>query len=158
MNDEYLKVEQPAIEQLKGMGYTHVPGDALAPAGAEATQGSFLPTEERSSLRDVVLVPRLEKALKRINPWINEQNLRKVVHDLLFPRAASLIELTKRIYDLLRESTYIVDFFDKDNEKKRVRREIKRAIMDSGLDLKRKTLNKVRDRFMELARAHFEER
>lgn len=101
MNDEYLKVEEPALEQLKAMGYLYLHGEALTPAPADARQGSLIPSEERSSLRDVVLVPRLEKALKRINPWINEQNLRKVAHDLLFPRAASQIEANELIHEML---------------------------------------------------------
>lgn len=32
----------------------------------------FLLYGERESMRDVVLTSRLEKAIKRLNPWINE--------------------------------------------------------------------------------------
>ena len=68
MNDEYTIVEAPAIEQLKAQGYEYIHGSELAPDA---------PNEERKSWRDVVLVNRLRGTLKRINPWISEENLNK---------------------------------------------------------------------------------
>lgn len=70
--DEYDKVELPALEQLRALGWTFVPGADLSPESSS----------ERQYYRDVVLEPRLTAALQRINPWISDENLRKVVRDL----------------------------------------------------------------------------
>jgi type I restriction enzyme R subunit len=73
-------------------------------------------------------------------------------------RRKQMVQLTRKIYDILQESVYMIDFFDKPDELKKVRRAIKRAIMESDLVVKKKPLNRVRDRYMDLARAHFEQR
>ncbi len=69
LGNEYTLVELPAIEYLRDvLGYKdYVHGEKLIPAYGE-----------RESMRDVVLVSRLEKAVKRLNPWINETSLIKV--------------------------------------------------------------------------------
>ncbi|MEZ2720178.1 type I restriction endonuclease subunit R [Paenalcaligenes hominis] len=86
-NDEEVKVELPAIEQLQQLGWDYVPGPSLA--------------AERGSLRDVVLVQRLEAALRRLNPWISEENLTKVMRELTHPNHAALMEYNQSIYDIL---------------------------------------------------------
>lgn len=86
-NDEEVKVELPAIEQLKQLGWDYVPGSILA--------------AERGSFRDVVLVQRLEAALHRLNPWISEENLTKVMRELTHPNHAALMEYNQSIYDIL---------------------------------------------------------
>ena len=73
--DEELKVEQPAIAQLIKLGWTYVPGASLAPVAAST---DAQPTAERAYYRDVVLVNRLESALRKLNPWISNENLGKV--------------------------------------------------------------------------------
>ena len=65
--DELDKVELPAIAQLKQLGWKYIHGAELTPE-----------TGARSYLRDVVLVNQLDAAIKRINPWISDENLRKV--------------------------------------------------------------------------------
>ena len=92
MNDEFTIVEAPAIEQLKKLGFKHIQGDALSPD---------ILNPERGSCRDVVLVNRLRKSLKKINPWLSEDNLNKAVHDLTFINQASLIESNKWLYENL---------------------------------------------------------
>lgn len=95
--DEITKVEQPALEQLQKLGWSYVPGATLAPA---AVKGDPAPAE-RAYYRDVVLLPRLEAAIRRLNPWISEENLRKVMRDITHPNHAALMEYNKAIYDLL---------------------------------------------------------
>ena len=82
--DEADKVEIPAIEQLKQQGWAFVSGAELAPGQ---------PGDERSYYRDVVLVKRLEAALRRLNPWISEENLRKVLREFTHPNFACLSEM-----------------------------------------------------------------
>ena len=83
MDHEYTAVEQPALEQLKALGYAYVPGAAMVPASGE-----------RGSFREVVLEGRFRSALMRINPWLSADNLNKVVRDLTVIQAASLLEAT----------------------------------------------------------------
>src|SRR5690554_3873633 len=95
--DEVEKVELPAIEQLTRLGWTYVPGADLAPV--LPVDGA--PVGERGYYRDVVLSKRLEAAVLRLNPWISDENLRKVVREFTHPNHAGLMEYNQSIYDLL---------------------------------------------------------
>ncbi|WP_237673400.1 type I restriction endonuclease subunit R [Vreelandella profundi] len=95
--DEIEKVEQPAIEQLQKLGWSYVSGAALAPV--LPVDGS--PSGERGYYRDVVLVTRLETAIQRLNPWISDENLRKVMREFTHPNYAGLMEYNHAIYQLL---------------------------------------------------------
>jgi type I restriction enzyme R subunit len=106
--DEYDKVEGPAISQLQQLGWSYLPGALLAPAagainGAKLTpdvSGGTAPAE-RTYISDVVLSRRLEAAVKRINPWINDENLRKVVREVTHPLVATQMEANHLIYKTL---------------------------------------------------------
>ncbi len=95
--DEIHKVEQPAIEQLQKLGWQYVPGVLLTPA-SDALKGV---NAERTYYRDVVLVNRLEQALKRLNPWISDENLRKVMRDITHPVHAGLMEYNQALWQML---------------------------------------------------------
>ena len=90
--DELNKVEQPAIDQLVSIGWTYVPGIDLSPEH---------PSQERSSEKEVVLKNRLSASIKRINPWISEDNLKKVTHDLIHPSLPTLMEVNQSIHETL---------------------------------------------------------
>ena len=92
-NDERSLVEAPALEQLKGLGWRHLNGTALAPASSN----------HRASLKEVVLTPNLEQAIQRINPWISEENLRKVVREVTRIRAATLMEANRWFWERLTQ-------------------------------------------------------
>ncbi len=95
--DEIEKVEKPAIDHLQKLGWTYVSGAALAPV--LPVDGS--PMGERGYYRDVVLVNRLEAAIQRLNPWISDENLRKVLREFTHPNHAGLMEYNHAIYQLL---------------------------------------------------------
>jgi type I restriction enzyme R subunit len=95
--DEIKKVEQPAIDQLQKLGWTYVSGVALAPV--LPVDGS--PSGERGYYRDVVLTHRLEAAIQRLNPWISDENLRKVMREFTHPIHAGLMEYNHAIYQML---------------------------------------------------------
>ena len=94
--DELHKVELPAIAQLQQLGWRYIPGEALNP---DNTQNKG--TAERAYKRDVVLVHQLNAAIKRINPWISEENLRKVSRELTHANFAALMEYNHAIYQTL---------------------------------------------------------
>ena len=90
-NDEFNKVELPAIKQLQSMGWTYFEGKNLSPEESD----------ERASLKDVILEKRLRNSLKRINPWINDQNLSKVIRDLTSLSSFSFLEANQELRDKL---------------------------------------------------------
>ena len=59
--DEYDKVEKPALDQLQQYGWLYVHGSELTPDSIHANGFN-----ERAYMRDVVLVQRLEAAIQRI--------------------------------------------------------------------------------------------
>jgi type I restriction enzyme, R subunit len=91
--DERQLVEAPALDQLKGLGWTHLDGTTLVPGTSN----------HRSSLKDVVLTPNLEQAIQRINPWISEDNLRKVVREVTLIQFSTLMESNKWFWERLTQ-------------------------------------------------------
>jgi len=77
--DEYDKVELPALKQLRALGWSYIHGSELAPDSSE----------ERQYYREVVLEKRLAQAVKKINPWINDENLRKDIREITHPKVVT---------------------------------------------------------------------
>jgi len=105
-NDEFDKVELPAIEQLQSLGWTYVKGEDLSPDKSS----------ERTSLKEVVLEKRLSDHIKRINPWISDQNLHKVVKDLTKTQYTNLIEANQAIWTILNECVSVMQDLGKGNK------------------------------------------
>lgn len=87
-NDEYDKVELPALQQLQQLGWTYLHGSQFIPST----------TGERAYFREVVLEKRLSAAIQRINPWISDENLRKVVRETTHPVTATLMEANQNLW------------------------------------------------------------
>ena len=104
--DEFDKVELPAIEQLQSLGWTYVKGEYLSPDKSS----------ERTSLQEVVLEQRLSANIKRINPWISDQNLHKVVKDLTKTQYTNLIEANQAIWMILNECVSVMQDLGKGNK------------------------------------------
>ena len=51
----------------------------------------------------MVLIESLRDSIKRINPWINEENLRKVIRDITKPLRPSLMEINQTIWEMLTQ-------------------------------------------------------
>src|SRR3989338_4289026 len=79
--------EDPAVELLKALDYTFVPSEDLE--------------KERGGFKDVVLTSRLENALRRINPWLSDEQIKKAVRSVTHVPAASLMEANEKIYTSL---------------------------------------------------------
>ena len=93
-NDEYDKVELPALNQLRALGWIYQHGLQLAPM-------SFAENGEREYFREVVLEKRLQAAVRRINPWISEENLRKVMREITHPAFPTLMEANLNLWQML---------------------------------------------------------
>lgn len=104
-SDELDKVELPALEQLQSLGWSYVEGAKLSPDESD----------ERSSLKDVVLEKRLTESLKRINPWINDENLRKVIRELTKTPYSNLIEANQGIWTHINQCISVMQDLGRGN-------------------------------------------
>lgn len=85
---EYLHSELPAINLFQKLGYQYYDG---------AKQ------DERDDITQVILESRLKSAIKRINPWIDDNNIHKSFTDLTSMNGASLMEINEKVWHLLRD-------------------------------------------------------
>jgi type I restriction enzyme R subunit len=88
---EYLYSEKPAIELLQKLGYTYYSADI---------------NDEREDITTIVLEKRLRAAIKRINPWINENNLQKAFDKINQLNGSSLMEINQQAWDFLKGATH----------------------------------------------------
>lgn len=79
--------EDPAVALLQKLGFRYV-----APELLEA---------ERESLQQPLLPSRLAKALKKLNPWLSDDNLHKAVRSVGAVQSATLIEASDAVYKTL---------------------------------------------------------
>lgn len=105
-SDELDRVEQPALDRLQSLGWSYLNGLQLLPESSD----------EREFLRDVVLEKRLTSAVQRINPWISEDNLRKVVRDIIRTPYANLLEANRSIWDQLTQYISVIQDLGQGNK------------------------------------------
>ena len=109
-SDELDKVELPALEQLQSLGWSYIEGAKLAPSDPPKE------SDERISLKDVVLEKRLTESLKRINPWINDENLRKVIRELTKTLYSNLVEANQVIWTQINQCISVMQDLGKGNK------------------------------------------
>ncbi len=81
---EYLQSELPAIELFKKLKYNYF--------------------DAKGEMYEVVLEDRLTSSLKRINPWLSENNLQKVSRKILAVSGSSLMEINSEIHKLITKA------------------------------------------------------
>ncbi|XVJ51452.1 MAG: type I restriction endonuclease subunit R [Vampirovibrio sp.] len=91
--DELNQAEEPAAEFLQSLGWQFVPAERL--------------DNERASARDVLLLPRLEAAIRRLNPWISEDNIKRVIRTISNPQATNLLEANEQLYNAMTYSVSV---------------------------------------------------
>ncbi len=89
MPDEYAESERPALDALQQLGWEVVD---------QQRSTWFDPRETESS---VVLEPRLRDAVKCLNPWLNENNLNKAVHEIQQVAGTSTMDENEQIHEKL---------------------------------------------------------
>src|SRR5687767_12526147 len=85
--DEVHLSEELADALLRELGYEFVASEML--------------DHERESLAEPVLAKRLEGALRRLNPWINDDNVKKSIRAITHASATGLIEANERVHTAL---------------------------------------------------------
>jgi type I restriction enzyme R subunit len=81
---EYLQSELPAIELFQKLKYDYF--------------------DAKGEMYEVVLEDRLTTSLKRINPWLNENNLQKAVRKILAISGSSLMEINSEAHKLITKA------------------------------------------------------
>jgi type I restriction enzyme R subunit len=136
--DEEHQVENPFLAQLKRLGweiYRQNKENAEDTKEIIGFNKDLEPTYDttkkfRTTFREVILGDVLRQSIKRINPWIEEDQIDYVVRRLKEPQANSLFEANREIHELLLEnipvsenrktgekspSVYIIDFKNPEN-------------------------------------------
>lgn len=85
--NEYNLSESPALQQLIGLGWTHVSGPDTE--------------SERDTLGQAVLPERLRTAIHRLNPWISPDNAHQAIRHVTQVQAPSLLEANLFVHDAL---------------------------------------------------------
>lgn len=95
--DEKSNVEEPLLDQLESLGWT------IIRLGQMQTPAQSL----RTSFDQVALLPKLEAALRRINPFLTDEQVAEVVRRVTTAPHASLIENNQYVLRLLLENTSV---------------------------------------------------
>ncbi|HDR7470296.1 TPA: type I restriction endonuclease subunit R [Bacillus toyonensis] len=85
-NEKQL-VENRMIEQLKELDYEHLHGSAL--------------DSERESRGEIILKERMRKAILRLNPWLSDTNLAKVMRSITHIESTSLMEANQKFHEMI---------------------------------------------------------
>ncbi len=92
---ELMYVENPAVEVL-----TH---------NLDWTEIDTRNAENmRESLKETILVPILRESIKRINTWITDENIDRVIRNITNVPATSVLEANEKIYGMLERGTTVL--------------------------------------------------
>ena len=113
--DEEHYVENTFLAQVQRLGWKIYRQNKADPedtreitnftSGSEPVYGAQ--TKFRDSFREVILEDELKRAIKKINPWIEEDQINEVVRRITTPTANSMLEANREIHDLLLENTSV---------------------------------------------------
>ena len=113
--DEEHYVENPFLAQLRRLGWRIYRQNKDNPedvkeilsfnSRGEPVYGDSL--KFRESFREVLLEDVLRESIKRINPWIEDDQISEVVMRITTPAANSMLEANREIHELLLESTSV---------------------------------------------------
>jgi len=98
--NEWENSEKPALCLLSELGYIYI-------KPADLRESSL--SQERSSLREVIIKKRLTSKILEFNPWINEYNIKQVFRMLTIPQDSE-IEFNQEIWGYLtKPHTFTVE-------------------------------------------------
>jgi type I restriction enzyme, R subunit len=106
---EYSESEKPLLDQLVGLGWSHIEGSKSDPAvtGRESFRGSLIETRLRKMLRQINSGPDGQS-------WLDDSRLSEAVATLTRTEAGKLIEINERMTDRLLEGVSVVGLPDWD--------------------------------------------
>jgi len=90
---EYLESELPAIQLLQKLGYDYHNGSEK---------------DSRESINEVLLKDRLQRAVTKLNPWINDNNLKNAIKQISHKTSTIVMDANEQIHNLINNQTYTV--------------------------------------------------
>ncbi|RLC79342.1 MAG: restriction endonuclease subunit R [Chloroflexi bacterium] len=110
--DEEYYVENPFLAHLQRLGwkvYRQNKDNAEDVKEIVSFNSSFEPVYNknvkfRESFREIILEDVLKESIKRINPWIEKDQINEVVRRITTPSVSSLLEANREIHNLLLEN------------------------------------------------------
>jgi len=96
--NENTLTEQPVIDWLKEFGYDYEFGPDLAPGG---------PLMERNSFREVVLIPRLKRSLRRLNSDLSDSAIDDVILKIINFEHPSLDIANKEMHKMITQGVKV---------------------------------------------------
>jgi len=100
--DEKNHVEEPFLKQLETM-----PGIHWAVLRLEMGQGQTPQQTQREDFTQVIMRKDLETALKKINPWMNEQQVFEAITDITSFEGDNLYKNNQQVLELLINGTNV---------------------------------------------------
>ncbi len=91
---EYLYSELPAIELFQKLGFSYFDASVA---------------DTRESISEIILEDRLKQSLLKINPWLQNNTLEKVVRKLKNIQATTLMEANQIVFDLITKKDSITE-------------------------------------------------
>jgi len=113
--DEEYYVENSFLAQLQKLGWKVYRQNKADPENLKeitSFNSSFKPNygkslKFRNSFREIILEDELKNSIKRINPWIEKDQINEVIRKISIPSANTLLEANKEIHELLLENTSV---------------------------------------------------
>jgi len=115
--DEEYYVENPFLAHLHKLGWQIFRQNKDDPEDAKEIK-SFNSSGEpvygksakfRENFREVILEEEFKNSIKRINPWIEEDQITEVQRRITTPQSNSPLEANREIHDLLLENTSVFE-------------------------------------------------
>lgn len=100
--DEKNHVEEPFLKQLES-----IPGTHWKVLRLEMGPGQLAKETQREDFAQVLMKTDLEIALRKINPWINEQQIFEAINDLSSFEGDNLYKNNQRVLELLIKGTKV---------------------------------------------------
>jgi type I restriction enzyme R subunit len=97
--DEKNHIEEPFLHQLEGLRW-----DVVRLEQAQAPKDS-----KRGSFAEVVILPELRKSLKKINRWLEDDQVEDVVRRITTFPTSNLLENNQHVLNLLLENTSVAE-------------------------------------------------
>ncbi len=91
---EYIQSELPAIELFKKLKYDYF-------AASEV--------DTRNSINEVILEDRLKKSILKINPWLNDNSLERVIRKIKNIQTSTLMEANQFLLELITKKDSITE-------------------------------------------------
>ncbi len=119
LNEKKNIIIEPILNNLSRLGWKIYKSDLYDPA-----------VTFRNGFYQVILENELKKAINRINPWLEEDQVIEVMRRVMFPKERGLIIINREIFSLIEEGVkvsenrkskekdvlaYIIDFSDERN-------------------------------------------